>query len=229
MGIAYNTSLSPDGLIVYIDAANPKCYPGSGSTAFNLVKNSINGTLSGGVGYNSSNKGVFSFDGVNDVIVFGTGETVFPLTQISYEFVFRSFGTVPTTGTAPSLIGLTYGVRLFVNTTSLSANFDDGVAFPGISTSGSNNYQNGNWYHVTVTHDGLNLRIYVNGVLSNSGTSTWLGTTRWPTNTFNIGRDNNNVNYYFYGEIPIFRLYNKALSADDVSKSFRSIRGRFGL
>lgn len=228
MGIAYNPAIVTDGLIVCIDGANTKSYPGAGTVVTDISNNGKNGSMTGGTSFNSTTK-AFVFDGVNDVVNFGTGNTVFPLYQISYEFVFRSFGTVPTTGTAPSLCGITYGIRLFVGATTLSANFDDGVGFPGLSTSGTNNYRDGKWYHVTVTHDGLNFKIYVNGILSNSRTSTWLGVTRWPTNGFNIGRDNNNVNYYFYGEIAIFKLYNKTLSPTEILTNFIGIRERFSI
>lgn len=30
MGIAYNTSIVRDGLVLHLDAANPKSYPGTG-------------------------------------------------------------------------------------------------------------------------------------------------------------------------------------------------------
>ena len=36
MGIAYNTSMISDGLIVYVDAANPRSYPGTGNTWYDL-------------------------------------------------------------------------------------------------------------------------------------------------------------------------------------------------
>jgi hypothetical protein len=228
MAVYYNPKTVTEGLVLYIDAANPKSYPGSGTAVIDISGNGKNGTMVGGASFNSSTKS-FVFDGVNDTIIFGNGNTVFPLPAISYEFFFRSLGTVPTTGTSPALTGLTYGVRLFVNSTSLNAGFDDGASFISLSTTGTNNFYNGSWNHVVVTHDGVNFRIYLNGVLNNSRTSTWLGTTRWPTNEFNIGRDNNNVNYYFYGDIAVYRLYNKPLTASEVSTNFNATRGRYGI
>lgn len=32
MGVGYNTSIVRDGLVSYLDAANPKSYPGTGTT-----------------------------------------------------------------------------------------------------------------------------------------------------------------------------------------------------
>jgi hypothetical protein len=41
MSIAYNTSIIRDGLVLYLDAANPKSYPTTGTTWFDLKGNNI--------------------------------------------------------------------------------------------------------------------------------------------------------------------------------------------
>ena len=45
MGIVYNTSIIRDGLVLHLDAANVKSYPGSGTTWTDLTGNSYNGQL----------------------------------------------------------------------------------------------------------------------------------------------------------------------------------------
>jgi len=218
-----------DGLVLYLDAVFTCSYPKSNTTWYDLSGNEKNGKLINGPTFDSGNGGSIVFDGTNDTVNLGIGNTVFPLPQISYEFFFKSLGTVPTTGTFPGLLGLTYGVRLLVNSTNLNAVFDDGSTFRQLTTSGTNNYRDGNWYYVAVTHDGTNFKIYVNGTLSNSRTSTWTGTTRWPTNSFNLGRDNNNSSQYFYGHIGTFRLYNRVLPASEIEQNYNSQKSRFGL
>ena len=49
MGIGYNTSVVRDGLVLYLDAANSKSYPGSGTTWFDLTGNNNNAILNGNV------------------------------------------------------------------------------------------------------------------------------------------------------------------------------------
>jgi hypothetical protein len=51
MGIFYNTSIARDGLVLHLDAANKKSYPGTGTTWKDLNGNGNNGTLINGVGY----------------------------------------------------------------------------------------------------------------------------------------------------------------------------------
>ena len=48
MGIAYNTSIVRDGLVLHLDAANKKSYPGSGTVWSDLSGNDRNGTLLNG-------------------------------------------------------------------------------------------------------------------------------------------------------------------------------------
>ena len=67
MGIDYNNIIVSDGLVFYIDAANPRSYSGTGLTANGLV-GGIGGTLVNGVGFSSVNNGSFTFDGGDDYI-----------------------------------------------------------------------------------------------------------------------------------------------------------------
>ena len=68
MAIAYNTSVVRNGLVLHLDAANRKSYPGTGTAWSDLSGNGNNGTLVNGVTYNSANNGSITFDGVNDYI-----------------------------------------------------------------------------------------------------------------------------------------------------------------
>ena len=67
MGTSYAPNIVKDGLVFYIDAANLRSYPGSGTTANTLLGTS-NATLNGGVTFDSANLGNFNCDGVDDYI-----------------------------------------------------------------------------------------------------------------------------------------------------------------
>jgi hypothetical protein len=56
--------------VLCLDAANPKSYSGSGTTWTDLSGNGNNGTLINGVAYTDTNKGIMTFDGVDDYIDF---------------------------------------------------------------------------------------------------------------------------------------------------------------
>ena len=52
MANLYGPRIVTDGLVLHLDAANRKSYPGSGSTWYDLSGNGNNGTINSGVSYN---------------------------------------------------------------------------------------------------------------------------------------------------------------------------------
>lgn len=216
------------GLVLSLDAGNTKSYQSGSATWIDKSGNSKNGTLVNAPTFNSTNGGSIVFDGVNETISFGTGNTFFPLTQFTIDMWFKSSGTVPTTGTAPGLFGFTYGIRANVNASSLFFGVDNGTDLGGVSVSGTFNTDN-RWYNVTFYHTGTSMGIYINGVLGNSTNRTWSGTSRWPTNTWNLGRDNNNSNQFYPGHIASCKIYNKVLTAQEVLQNYNATKTRFGL
>jgi hypothetical protein len=57
-----------NGLVLALDAADRNSYPGSGTTWRDISGNNYSGSLINGTSFNSSNGGVFSFDGVDDYL-----------------------------------------------------------------------------------------------------------------------------------------------------------------
>lgn len=62
-----------DSLILFLDAENPKSYPGSGNTWYDLTDNENNATIVGAT-YTDSKE--FRFDGSNDKITFGSNFSI---------------------------------------------------------------------------------------------------------------------------------------------------------
>lgn len=56
MALDNGPNISPDGLVLYLDAASPISYPGSGSSFLSLVSG-IGATIAGTVGFSTSNNG----------------------------------------------------------------------------------------------------------------------------------------------------------------------------
>jgi hypothetical protein len=72
--MAYNFSpkVITEGLILYLDAANTKSYPGNGNAWTDLSRGGNNGTLTNGPTFNSGNGGNIVFDGINDYVLTST-------------------------------------------------------------------------------------------------------------------------------------------------------------
>lgn len=70
MAFSFSPRIVTDGLVLYYDVANPRSYPGFGTTIYDLSRNGYNGTLNNGVSYNTTNGGALVFDGTDDYVQF---------------------------------------------------------------------------------------------------------------------------------------------------------------
>jgi hypothetical protein len=84
-----------DGLVLYLDAANQKSYPGSGTVWTDLSGNGNNGTLINGPTFNSNNGGEIAFDGVDDFIITSNTLTLSDSFDWTIQCWISSFQTNP--------------------------------------------------------------------------------------------------------------------------------------
>ena len=68
MAVRYTPKIVTDGLVMCLDAANPKSYPGSGTAWYDLSKNNNHATLQSGPTFSSANGGIIVNDTVDDYI-----------------------------------------------------------------------------------------------------------------------------------------------------------------
>ena len=66
MAFNYSPKVVTDGLVLYLDAANPKSYVSGSTTWGDLSRGGNNGTLVNGPTFDGGNGGSIVFDGVND-------------------------------------------------------------------------------------------------------------------------------------------------------------------
>jgi hypothetical protein len=220
-----------NGLVVAVDAANLKSYQSGSTIWYDKSGNGKNGTLINGPTYSSNNGGVINFDGVNDTVDFGTGDTFFDLPSFTIDIWFQSRGTVPTTGTSPGLFGFTYGIRSsFGAANQISFGISSGSTFQYINATVSSSLRDdGLWYNGVFQASPTTSYLYLNGVLVGSRAATWLGNTIYPTNTWRLGRDNNNPTQFFTGSMASYKMYNRVLTQDEITQNYNATKGRFGL
>ena len=70
------------------------------------------------------------------------------------------------------------------------------------------------------------MQIYANGVLKGSSAASNLAPNG---SSIRIGSRSNGDSRYFNGYIPIMKIYNKALTSDEVLQNYNAIKSRFGL
>ena len=67
MGLQYSPKIITSGLVLYLDAANPKSYPGTGTSWFDLSGRNAHMTVyNGPVFTNNGPSSYILFDGIND-------------------------------------------------------------------------------------------------------------------------------------------------------------------
>jgi len=220
-----------DGLVLYLDAANPISYPGSGTTWTDISRGGSNGTLTNGPTFNSGNGGSIVFDGTNDGILLpGTNFSLNQMTISSWNYsVNYQHNGFLFEKTTNNLLNTQYS--LFFN----SSNYTMYYRTYGLSTTdltvstATAGVINNSWNNVVATFDGTNKRIYVNGVLRATSANLTGTITQNNTGSAYIGIYANFAGYPFNGRISTTSLYNRALSATEVLQNFNATRARFGI
>ena len=201
------------GLVLNLDVGVSSSYPGSGTTWTDLSGNGNTGTLTNGPTYSSSNGGSIVFDGVDDYVNCGTPSisvgkiTVNAWVKINAGSLFQHI--VDSASASWHLAILDDNRPYFWN----GSTYHQSAQILSIST----------WYMLTGVQ-GSTLDIFVNGVLSQS-LATNVNVT---TNNVIIG-DYQGNSRPFNGNISQVSIYNRALTASEISQNFNVTKSRFGL
>ena len=159
-----------------------------------------------------------SFDGTDDIINTGL-------------FSGRNPSTDPFTVEAVVRSDITSGSKIWVDATSngssqrfYSALIDSTSHAIGIQGSAWSDPTPGdtNWHHQVIVMDGSTAKAYNNGELASSKSYT----SYTLAGGLNIG---GRSGYNWVGQIPIFKIYDRALTAAEVAQNFTSIKSRFQL
>lgn len=225
MATQYNPKIVTGGLVLALDAANPKSYPGSGSTWFDLSGYGHNATMFNSPTYAN---GRLAFDGVNTYATIPSTAALTTTTPTVIVGCTTNSGTIVAKGAYG--VYWNYGILGTTgnsNTTFAARNNNADLVSPAFSstTTGSMNIYG-------AVYNGSACVFYRNG--SSSG-STSAGYSPNATNSQNItigcARNNGSgTNVEFYtGSIAFILVYNRTLSAVEMSQVHYAMRGRYGI
>lgn len=168
-----------------------------------------------------------NFDGTNDYISCGTLSLDF-----SQGITAEVVANFTNTGTWQRLFDFGNGAgsdnilfARYSSTNYLWFGIYNGGSSVSINTAGG--IINNQTCHYVVTVDGSIAYVYRDGVLINSGTFATVPTTISRTNCY-IGKSNW-ADSYFQGDIPVVKMYNRALSAQEVKQNYQQYKTRFNL
>jgi len=227
MGHYFNPNIVTDGLILNIDASNPRSYPGSGTLINDMSGRSAHGTINGTVSYVGA--------GTSSYWNFATASSAnYISSTLSQAYVDCTIIFQPdfTVNNNASLVGLIAASNDTTNTDkSMRFGTANGTGPWTVKSSGLNA---DDWGNTSTT-------FYVNGVSVADGASLnngWnmLGAYRTNQTTFPssfayfLGTEGYSGGIRdFQGRIALCLMYNRQLTAREHAKNYAAFKGRFGL
>jgi hypothetical protein len=218
MGIDIGPIEATDGLVLHLDAANTRSYPGSGNTVYDLSGSGNTSALTNGPTYLSSNLGAFVLDGSNDYILVNSQANILSktaYTKIAFIYI-SNFSTVNNI-----ISGGFSGQHAFwmFGTDKLNAGHNGSWNTVVGATSISLN----TWYFAAVTYsDSTGWKLYLNGREDGTSAST---TTFTGNQEISIGSYSTANN--FTGRIASVQVYNRALTATEIFQNYHATKGRY--
>ena len=237
MATEYSPQIVTNGLVLALDAANPRSYVSGSTNWFNLTNTApLSGSLINGPTYSSANLGSIAFDGVNDYVNYGNALNFERTDSFSFSFWARAnslttfstliakmdssargyFFAIETDGTLVSILRNTPTTNnLFVRTS---------ISQVVVNI----------WYNLTVTYNGTSLAngvsFYINAIpTSNTVSFDNLTSTTVTSQSGSIAARPFLGGGYLNGNIALSQVYNRALSATEVQQNFNALRGRYGI
>jgi len=230
-----------DGLVLALDAANPKSYPGSGTTWYDISGNGNTGSLINSPTYVVDNFGTFTIDGTNEYF---TASGVVTTTSWSAFLWFKYNGQTEFT---------LKGHRTFFATNTFRYQWDDtssttvgrgpfagfntdsgGIAYGTMGGSLTPSSLFGKWHLVGMTCDGSTVRNYMNGVeVGSLGASKIFSTNGLLRISLDgiSGIGSGDPLYEAGGDtiIGMFTHYNRPLSLTEIIQNYKVQKSRFNL
>lgn len=218
MAASAGPEIVEDGLVLYLDAANERSYPGTGTSWTDLSKSGNNGNIENGALFNASNK-CMTFDGSNDRVVCGN----WSLSYLTISVWLRTGSSGSNKGICRKQRGwaLSQYQRYLQVAPGVSWRFyNTGYIIPATN----------NWININYSYSGTGApgsqSVYVDGDLIYQDS---VGSTGLPSNSneVRVGYDDNN--WWWNGDIAHIKIYDRALTAEEIKQNFNATRSRFGI
>lgn len=235
----YGPKIVRDGLVLHLDAANPKSYPGSGNTWYDLSGNKNDAVLVEA----TSNTAIFTgYDFEMNYTANGSywevpdDETLMPLNSWSVSGFLYVNGSQSVNGVGWfQKIGNSNerGIHIEPINNELRVNSMYSWSHPSFDISSFHNkFTNYTFtYNTEGTYgtDNGTLKVYINGNYYTE-TSTFIpALDNDGNNPIYLGRRNGHLRHYLIGKISNYMYFTRELTASEVKQNFEANRSRYGI
>lgn len=222
------------GLLLELDAGLAASYPGTGTTWTDLAGDH-DGVLGNGPGFRSNHEGGLVMNGTNQRVTVANAATLNPPQATWGAWLNASALADPTHGDGVIAKGVSpdgnaagYELLLVRSGTKNGAlcRMYNGATR---SFGSAGILELGVAYHVVCAYDGVNLKLYVNGVEVGPGLAT-TGALTPTAEALSIGKRTAYGDLYdsfFSGTVHAVHVYGRGLSASEIAQNFAAHRARF--
>jgi len=217
MALVHSPSIVTSGLVLCLDAANRKSYPGSGTTWTDLSGNGNTGTLNNMEipgDYTSTNGGILTFDGSNEYV----SSTLPALTNYTTSAWVRL--RIPNTGEYQLLQTFNDGFGMSVLTNKF-------FTYNGNNNFGTQIIVNDVWYNWVVTSTNTpsnSTKIIINNAVDGTFSTYRAISSGAIALAGYVGQSR-----YLNADISAFTVYNRVLTATEIAQNYNALKGRYGL
>jgi hypothetical protein len=224
-----------DGLVLYLDAANTKSYISGSTTWIDISRSGLNGTLVNGPTFGTSSGGAIVFDGSNDIVF-----VPFILdTSTNFTVEITAKCNTMTTESSPqnrqTIWSFTADGKLGYEILDLEI-WNDGVtSFNGNGTLFTSpligafhpvNANNINTY--VLSKSGSIQSWYINSTFRSNISQTYSTSSQY-FKLASRGGGTTGTGQQWNGIIYSAKIYNRALSATEITQNYNSTKTRYGL
>ena len=225
MGLGHSPRIVTDGLVLCLDAASKRSYPGTGTTWTDL-KGSNNGTLINGPTFDSANGGSIVFDGTDEKATFTFDVTSIKTYEIwtnavaasnalgGHAYLLHNNGFDTSTGNSYVTIGIQPTQKYYAALRGEWSNMNTGV-----TASNSNTVQ------IVLSWNGTYQKVYINSEFKNQSHMTVNTKTPHATTSIAGYRDSDFRN--MQGGVHSIKAYNRALTADEIRQNYLATKERY--
>lgn len=235
-----------DGLVLCLDAGNPKSYPGSGTNWTDLSRNGNNGTLTNGPTFSTDGVGSIVFDGTNDFVNLGNILDNLPTMTICTWINVNSvpvgantfFGIVKKADDIGAGAGWAFYYTGNGGNNSTTFTLCTMIQGAGGATYNqpwtANVFEKNKWLFCCsrVPSFTATIEMFVNGIKQPNGSYSRAGTVTSTSTSIYVDIARNDASIYGkYGNHKTgnVMIYNRALSDSEVLQNYNATKGRFKL
>jgi len=238
MSLGHNPSIVTSGLMLCLDAANKRSYPGTGTTWFDLSGNGYNFTLTNSPTYgNHKNTPCFTFSGVDDYAT-RAGSIAQDIGSACTLTIVMSSINNTNFGGCSRLFSVSDGTttnndysNYFTLASCIESKFglwyksNPGGLYPTSELKTANDDYKIVTYKWTA---GSNAYVFVNGEQESSAACT-TAFNYTQVQRMTVAMNSNLLIENSYVRVASIMMYNVELTAAQIAQNFNAIRGRYGI